>query len=356
MTLAVDVTVRRGVFEVAAVFEAKAGETLALLGPNGSGKTTLVSAIAGLLSPARGTIELAGEVLDGPDGDHVAPERRPIGVVFQDLLLFPHLSAEENVAFPLRARRAPRNEALARARASLERFGLVRRAAARPRDLSGGEAQRVALARALVAEPALLLLDEPFSALDVAARARARELVREELARFSGVRVLVTHDPVEASILADRLVLVEEGRVTQIGTPEEIRTAPRSRYAAELVGMNAFHGRLDAEADGIGRLAVEDGLVVVPWPEAFRGGPVIGLLKPADVTLSLEKPAGSARNVFRGHVTSVAVEADRARVRLATAPPLIADVTLGSVQRLGLHEGALVWASFKAVEVEVLPA
>jgi molybdate transport system ATP-binding protein len=359
MSLAVDVTVRRGGFEVAAAFEAPAGATVALLGPNGSGKTTLVSAIAGLLSPAGGTIQLDGELLDQPNGDHVASERRPIGVVFQDLLLFPHLSAEENVAFPLRARGTPRNVALARARALLERFGLVRRAAARPRDLSGGEAQRVALARALVAEPALLLLDEPLSALDVGARARARELVRDELARFPGVRVLVTHDPVEASILADRLVLVEDGRVTQIGTPEEIRTAPRSRYAAELVGMNAFHGRGGGgrgRRGGAGRLAVEDGLVVVPWPEAFGGGPVIGLLKPADVTLSLEKPAGSARNVFHGHVTSVAVEADRARVRLATAPPLIADVTLGSVHRLGLREGALVWASFKAVEVDVLPA
>ena len=356
MSLAVDVTVRRGGFEVAAAFEAGAGETVALLGPNGSGKTTLVSAIAGLVPPERGVVRLDGQVLDGPDRDHVAPDRRPIGVVFQELLLFPHLSAEENVAFPLRARGAPRNEALARARAVLERFGLVARAAARPRDLSGGEAQRVALARALVAEPALLLLDEPLSALDVSARARARELIREELGRFPGVRVLVTHDPVEASILADRLVLVEEGRVTQIGTPEEIRTAPRSRYAAELVGMNAFHGVLDGEADGIGRLSVDDGEVVVPWPERFGGGPVIGLLKPADVTLSLERPAGSARNVFQGRVTSIAVEADRARVRLASAPALIADVTLGSVQRLGLREGALVWASFKAVEVEVLPA
>ena len=356
MSLAVDVTVRRGGFEAAAAFEAKAGETVAILGPNGSGKSTVVSAIAGLLPPQRGSILLDGAALDGPNGHHVPPDRRPIGVVLQDLLLFPHLSAEENVAFPLRARGAPRTEALTRARVLLERFGLVGRATARPPDLSGGEAQRVALARALIAEPALLLLDEPLSALDVSARARARELIREELTRFPGIRVLVTHDPVEASILADRLVLVEDGRVTQIGTPEEIRTAPRSRYAAELVGMNAFHGRLDREADGIGRLVVEDGEVVVPWPESFGGGAVIGLLKPADVTLSLERPAGSARNVFQGRVTSVAVEADRARVRLATAPALIADVTLGSAQRLALGEGTVVWASFKAVEVEVLPA
>jgi molybdate transport system ATP-binding protein len=250
----------------------------------------------------------------------------------------------------------PPSEARARARSLLERFGLVARAEARPPDLSGGEAQRVALARALVAEPALLLLDEPLSALDVGARARARELVREELARFAGVRVIVTHDPVEASMLADRLVLVEGGRVTQVGTPAEIRDVPRSRYAAELVGTNAFHGRLESVEDGVGRLATEGGEVVVAWPDEPATGEVIGLLKPAAVTISLEHPAGSARNVFQGQVTSVAIEGDRARVRVASRPPIVAEVTLGSVQRLGLREGTLVWASFKAVEVQVVPS
>jgi molybdate transport system ATP-binding protein len=355
VTLSVDIGVRRGEFEVRAAFGAEAGETVALLGPNGSGKTTLVLAIAGLLPPDEGTIALGGEVLDG-GGGHVPPEHRPIGVVFQDLLLFPHLSAVENVAFGLRARGTDAVEARTRARGALERLGLGERADARPRDLSGGEAQRVALARSMIGEPALLLLDEPLSALDVGTRVRVRELVREHLRGFPGVRVVVTHDPVEASALADRLVVLEGGRVTQIGSPEEIRAAPRSRYAADFVGVNAFHGRIERLKDGAGRLAAGGGSeVVVPWPENFAGGHVIALLRPADVTLSLEAPRGSARNVFEGPVTWVAVEDQRARVRVASAPPLVAEVTLGSIERLGLREGVHVWASFKAMEVQVLP-
>jgi len=347
MSLVVDVAARRGGF----------GETVALLGPNGAGKSTLVASIAGLRPPAGGTIVLDDSVLDDASGNvHVPPERRPVGVVFQDLLLFPHLSALENVAFSLRAHGIPKVDARDRATRLLGRLGVAGRAGARPRDLSGGEAQRVALARALVAEPELLLLDEPLSALDVGARARLRDLIRGEFARFPGVRVLVTHDPVEASTLADRLVLLEEGRVTQVGTPEEIRSSPRSRYAADLVGVNAFRGRLEPFEEGAGRLTSEDGEVIVPWPEGFEAGEVIGLLRPADVTLSLEPPVGSARNVLRGRVTSVAVEGERARVRLATAPPIVAEVTLGSIERLGLREGVIVWASFKAVEVQVLPS
>ncbi|HEU4354197.1 MAG TPA: ABC transporter ATP-binding protein, partial [Actinomycetota bacterium] len=234
MTLAVDVTTRRGGFEVRAAFEAAAGETLALLGPNGSGKSTLVATIAGLTRPVSGSIVLDGRTLDdAPTGIYVPPERRPIGVVFQDRLLFPHLSALENAAFPLRAKGTPRTASHHRATELLDRLGVGHRARARPRDLSGGEAQRVALARALAAEPTLLLLDEPLSALDVGSRAHVRDLLAEELRRFPGVRILVTHDPVEASTLSDRLVILEDGVITQIGTPEEIRTAPRSRYAAD---------------------------------------------------------------------------------------------------------------------------
>jgi molybdate transport system ATP-binding protein len=353
VSLEVDVTVRRGDFTVRAAFGGEAGETVALLGPNGSGKSTLVSAIAGLAPTVEGRIALDGVELDA-NGTHVPPERRPIGVVFQDLLLFPHLSAVDNVAFPLRARGVARDEANARSAVLLSRLGAGARADARPRDLSGGEAQRVALARALIAEPTLLLLDEPLSALDVGARARVRDLIREELARFDGVRIVVTHDPVEAATLADRLVLLEEGRVTQSGSPDDIRTSPRSRYAADLVGLNAFSGRLEPLEDGAARLVTEEGEVVVPWADGTDGVEVMALLRPIDVTLSPEPPTGSARNVFGGPVTSVAVESDRARVRLGTTPPLVAEVTLGSVENLGLREGTRVWASFKAVEVQVV--
>src|SRR6185503_6315951 len=152
----------------------------------------------------------------------------------------------------------------------------------------------------------------------------------------------------------DRLVLLEGGRVTQIGTPEDIRTAPRSRYAAALVGVNAFHGLLESAEGGAGKLATDEGDIVVPWPDGIEPGEVIGLLRPSDVTLSLEPPTGSARNVFRGRITSVAIEGERARVRIATTPPLVAEVTLGSVERLGLREGEPIWASFKAVEVQIV--
>jgi len=215
MTLDVDVTVRRDGFEVRAAFTAEAGETIALLGPNGAGKTTVVAALAGLLPPRSGTIRLFDRVLDDAgSGIHVPAEDRPVAVAFQDLLLFPHLSAVENVAFPLRARGLSRRKAMARADRLLGRLGVAHRAGAKPGSLSGGEAQRVALARALVAEPSLLLLDEPMSSLDARARGEIRPLVRQVLEAFPGVRVLVTHDPVEALTLADRMVILAEGRVS----------------------------------------------------------------------------------------------------------------------------------------------
>jgi molybdate transport system ATP-binding protein len=357
MSLDADVLVRNGTFEVEARLSIDAGSTVALLGPNGSGKSTLVSCLAGLLSPERGTVSLDGDVLDDAVADlHVSPELRPVGVVFQGLLLFPHLSAVENVAFPLRARGVGRHEARAKALDLLERLGVGHRAAARPAQLSGGEAQRIALARAIVHEPRLLLLDEPLSALDVQARSEIRSVLGRTLDEFPGVRVLVTHDPVEAMTMADRMVLLEAGRVTQEGTPEEIRTGPRSAYAADLVGVNLFAGRLVPLEEGAGLLETPQGGVVVAWPASATGptGGVLGLLRPSDVSLFRSRPEGSARNVLEGPITSLTHEGERVRVRLGSSPPVVAEITLGSMDRMGLTEGVSVWASFKAVEVEVV--
>ena len=353
MTLDVDVRVRRGTFDVAAAFDATPGSTVALLGPNGSGKSTIVLALAGLQDDVTGRVEL-----DGTDITHLPPERRPVGVVFQDLRLFPHLSSLENAAFPLRARGISKGEARARAAELLDRLDFPRpRWDAKPRDLSGGEMQRVALARALITEPRLLLLDEPTSALDVRARAQIRPLIRETLEAFPGVRVLVTHDPVEAMTMADELVVIEEGRVSQAGTAADLRDTPRSSYVAELVGVNLFAGRLEPLDPGAGRLVTADGDLIVAWPADVEAEPVEGALatlRPADVVVHTAAPeAGSARNVLHGTISAVLVEGERARVRIAAAPPIVAEVTLGSVERLGLREGLDVWASFKAVELRL---
>jgi molybdate transport system ATP-binding protein len=354
MTLSVDIRVRRGDFEVSAAFDAAAGTTVALLGPNGGGKSSIVLTLAGLQDDVTGRVGL-----DGVDLSGTPAERRPVGVVFQDLRLFPHLSAVENVAFPLRAHGTAKAEAHARSAQLLDRLGLPgERRGAKPRDLSGGEAQRVALARALIAEPRLLLLDEPTSALDVRARSQLRPLIRETLTAFAGVRVLVTHDPVEAMTMATHLIVLENGCVTQTGTPADLRDAPRSPYVAELVGLNLYAGRLEPLEPGAGRLVTEHGDLVVAWPAGVPAeAPIqdaIATLRPVDVVLHTSAPeGGSARNVVRGTIEAVVIEGDRARVRLAGAPPVVAEVTMGSVERLGLREGIDVWASFKAVELQL---
>jgi molybdate transport system ATP-binding protein len=352
MSLEVDVRAHAGSFEVEAAIDVADG-TVALLGPNGAGKSTVVSVLAGLVPADAGTVVLDGRTLDDPaNGVHVMAERRGVGVVFQDRLLFPHLSALDNVAFPLRAAGGRRAESRARAAERLARLAPAVRSEARPSELSGGEQQRVALARALITEPRLLLLDEPLTALDVAARADVRSLLREVLASFEGVSVLVTHDPVEALTLADRVVVLEEGRVTQTGTPEELRRTPRTRYTAALVGTNLFRGRVTPLEPGVGRLVTGDGEVVVPWTGP-DGGEAVATLSPTVVSLHLRAPEGSPRNVVEGRVEEVAIDGDRARIRVDGRPPVVAEITAGSVDRLGLREGDHVWASFKTVELHV---
>ena len=278
-------------------------------------------------------------------------------MAFQDGVLFPHLSVLENVAFPVRARGARSRAARAHALDLLGRLAPGIDPGAKPGALSGGERQRVALARALAGAPRVLVLDEPLSAVDVSARAELRALLRRTLRDFAGPRLLVTHDPVEAMTLADRVVVLEDGRITQTGTPEEIRDAPRTRYAADLVGMNLFAGRLTPLEAGAGALETADGVVTVPWPDGVAVDPlddVLATLGPADVSLHAARPEGSARNVVQGVVEEVAILGDRARVRLDSSPRLVAEITTGSAGRMAIQTGTLVWASFKAVEVHLM--
>jgi molybdate transport system ATP-binding protein len=350
VSLEAHIKLRLGALDLDAEIAVADGEVVAIVGPNGSGKTSVMRALAGLVPLSGGRIVLDGEVLeDSAQELRVPPERRPVGFVFQDYLLFPHLSALENVAFGLRCRGMPRSQARDRAREWLNRMGLASHVAARPRALSGGQAQRVALARALATAPRLLLLDEPTAALDAGAKVELRREIRRHLATFQGTRLLVTHDPLEAATLADRLVVLEAGRVVQSGTPVEVSERPRSQYVAELVGINLLRGR----ADGYRVVLASGGSLVVATQAR---GEVFAVVHPRAVALHARRPEGSARNVWHEKVMSLDLEGSRVRVRMDGEVPLVGEVTPAAVADLGLAEGEPVWASVKATEVNVYPA
>ncbi|MCA1844602.1 MAG: ABC transporter ATP-binding protein [Actinobacteria bacterium] len=351
VTLDADVHVEVDGFSLDVALTAEAGTTVGVLGPNGAGKTTLLRVLAGLVALSAGRVRVGRHTLDEPaTGTYVPPERRLVGVVFQDRLLFPHLSALDNVAFGLRCRGLSRAEARRRAAGGLEGVGLARRAGALPGRLSGGEARRVALARALVVRPRLLLLDEPLAGLDVATRAEVRRDLRRHLAGFDGVRLLVTHDPLEAYALADSLAVIEHGRVVQVGPPAELVARPRSSYVARLAGTNLFRGTAAAgdhvEIEGGGRLAAAT---------PVRGA-VLATVHPRAVALSRRRPEGSPRNVWPGRVEALEALDDRCRIRVGGRPPVVAEITRDAVHELALREGDDVWVSVKATEVDVYPA
>jgi molybdate transport system ATP-binding protein len=350
VSLRAGVRVEYGSFTLDVDLAVAAGEVVAVLGPNGAGKSTLLGALAGLVPLAAGRVELDGRVLDDrAAGVFVPPEQRRIGVVFQDYLLFPHLSALDNVAFGLRSRGRSRAAARAAATAWLARIGLAEQAAARPAQLSGGQAQRVALARALAVEPALLLLDEPLAALDVRTRAETRRVLRARLAEFTGVKLLVTHDPLEAIALGERLVVIEDGRIVQAGTPAEVTARPRSPWVADLVGVNLFRG--EAAGDHVA-LAGGASLVV---PGAGRGA-VFAVVHPRAVALHRVRPEGTPRNVWAARVDSLDDEGTRVRVRTTGPLTMVAEVTPAAVAALALDQGSEVWVSVKATEISTYPA
>ena len=346
MTLHADVHLERDDFALEASFEVAAGETLALVGPNGAGKSSLLMALAGLLRLAHGRIVLGGRVLDDAAGVFLAPEERELGCLFQDPLLFGHLSVRENVAYGLRSRGRSRAEARRRAEHWLERVGLAPGLhGARPAELSGGQARRAALARALASEPRALLFDEPLAAVDATARIVLRRELREHLATFEGPRIVVVHDITDALALAERIGVLEQGRLVQSGTPRELVGRPRSRYVADLIGVNGYEGRC---RDGV--VAIGEAELTVASGDA---GEVLVTFHPRSVSLYRERPSGSPRNVWPAPVLGVEPLFDRARVRLGGKLPLVAEVTPASVDELRLERGGEVWVAVKATEIQV---
>ena len=346
--LRADLRLGVGDFALDVSMSVDAGTTVALLGPNGAGKTSVLHALAGLRRIDSGCVELGAAVLDDPaKGVFVPPEGRRVGVVFQDLALFPHLSAIDNVAFGLRAR--GRRDAKQEAASWLERLGLADCASRRPRELSGGQAQRIALARALVTDPDLVLLDEPLSALDVSTRAESRRFIRRHLDEHGGARIVVTHDPVEAAALATRIVVMEGGRIVQSGTPAEIAARPRSRYVADLAGVNLLRGVGEGAV-----VRVAGGFALTTAEPA--SGEVLAVIHPRAVALHTSEPEGTPRNVWRSTVTGLDVEGERVRVELGAPLAVTAEITAAARRGLGIAAGQGVWASVKATEISVYPA
>ena len=348
MTLAADVALSLGSLHVEVQLEI-GDEVVAVVGPNGAGKTTLLRALAGLIPLDRGTVVIDGRTVEDARAKvRIPPEERHVGFVFQDHLLFANLNAVENVAFGLRARHVPRGEARRRALEWLERVGLGTVATLRARQLSGGQAQRVALARALVTEPAVLLLDEPLAAVDASARAELRHVLRQELGRSPGSRILVTHDPIEAAALADQLVVLEAGRITQHGPLADVTARPKSPWVATMVGLNLLSGVADGTA-----VALPGGEHLVA--PGTNHGPVFAAFRPNAVTLHRTRPDGSARNIWPGTATELFAAGDRARIRIDGPVPLIAEVTAAAVADLHLAAGGPIWAALKATEIDVYP-
>ena len=351
MTLSLAGRARAGELGLDVALTVEDGETVAVVGPNGAGKTTLLRVLCGLLPLEAGEVALDGRVLDAPaDGRFVETEARSIGVVFQDLLLFDTLDVADNVGFGLRAGGLRRPDARAQAVAWLERVGLAARADSCVRDLSGGEAQRVALARALAPRPRALLLDEPLAALDAERRATVRRQLREHLADHAGPCVLVTHDPLDAAVLADRVVVLEAGRITDSGSLADLVASPRTAWAADLAGTNL----LPAVARGTMLELPGGGAVMAAEPPG--DGPVLVAIRPSAVSLHRHRPEGSPRNVWEANVDSVEGYGERVRVRLESPVPLVAEVTAASVAELRLVPGLDVWVSVKATEVVAYPA
>ncbi|HEY5424124.1 MAG TPA: ABC transporter ATP-binding protein [Ilumatobacteraceae bacterium] len=347
MSLAAEVGLRMGTLDLDVEIDVKPGEVLAILGPNGSGKTTLLRALAGLLPIDAGRIVLDDEVLDDPGANLFVPaEQRPVGVVFQDYLLFGHLSVIENIAFGLRARGSSKAEARVRAAQWLERVGLGDVGLQRPRTLSGGQAQRVALARALATDPRLLLLDEPLAALDAGTRGGVRRDLRRHLDSFDGMRVLVTHDPIDAYALADRVAILDAGRVVQIGSLSQVAAHPRSRYVADLVGTNLVVGDV---VDGV--LTTDHGArVVIADAEPGRSFAVI---RPQAIALSHVPPSDtSARNVWEGTLGDIDRLGERIRVGIDGPLAITAEITSSALESMQLRPGDTVYAAVKATDIE----
>jgi molybdate transport system ATP-binding protein len=352
-------------------FSVSAGEVLAVLGPNGAGKSTALHVIAGLVHPDAGQVRLGDRVLtDTARGVNVATHDRRVGLLLQDPLLFPHLSVAANVAFGPQSRHGisrlfARSKDKARSRKKalrwLREVDAEQFADRRPRQLSGGQAQRVAIARALAAEPAVLLLDEPLRGLDVAAAAAIRAVLRSVVTRSGCAVILITHDLLDVFTLADRVLVLESGKIAEIGPVADVLTAPRSHFGARIAGVNLVTGTIGPD----GSLHARSGVHWhgIPAPELAEslteGHDAVAVFAPTAVAVYRDEPHGSPRNTVEQTVAELDARGAAVLVRGPEqpdgAPGLAAEITVEAAAELRLTPGDRVWFSVKSLEVALYP-
>ena len=333
------VVLQRGDLNLDVELSVQRGETVAIMGPNGAGKTTLLYALLGWIPIQSGWVLVDNDIFEAPGQDEVTPTReRELGMVFQDGLLFPHLKVIENIRFGTN-----KDDDLLDLLQTLEIFPLLKKY---PSELSAGETQRVALARTLAAHPKMVLLDEPLALLDLSARSNARNMIQTALQQSLAGALLVTHDPADAFALAQRVLILEGGRVTQFGTPDQIRAKPKSRWVADLMGWNVFYGVGQGSSVGL-----ESGIEFAT-AEANLSGKAMVMISPSSVALFVERPSGSPRNSWLCRIRRVEYLDGLARVSLFGPLDIYADITLAAASELDLTPGREFWVTVQATEIQ----
>ncbi|MBN2026082.1 MAG: ATP-binding cassette domain-containing protein [Actinobacteria bacterium] len=321
------------------------GDYLIVLGPTGAGKTILLETMAGIYSPDEGRI-----FLDEQEITDIPPRKRNIGMVYQDYMLFPHLKVEANIRFGLKSRKVDKTEARRRTRELAELFNISHLLHRYPGTLSGGEQQRVAIARALIVEPKVLLLDEPLSALDASTRTKLREELKRIHSMTDTIMVHVTHSFDEAFLLGNRMAIMNEGRIVQVGETGEVFRKPNSRFVADFVGTtNIFQGR-STRQNGISWVSIDD--IKVASAVAAEGN-VYTTVRPESILVSLHPMESSARNNFKGRIENICDEGGIVKIEVDVGIPFISTITRRSYTDMELYPGKEVYITFKATDVHL---
>jgi len=326
-------------------FRVDEGETLVILGPTGAGKTVLLELIAGFRSPKKGSM-----FINESEITHLPPEKREIGMLYQDYLLFPHLDVFDNIAYGLKTKNLRSSEIGRRVQEIAERLGIHELLERRPKKLSGGEQQRVALARTLAIDPKILLLDEPFSAVDPNTRESLMRELRKILEEDSMPVVYVTHDQIEAMEMADRIGVMNEGEIVQLDYPERVFSAPKSEFVANFVGVrNIYRGRAE-RVDGSTAVNI-DGTRI--YSSVVSEGAVHVTIRPEDIIVSRERISSSARNSLKGKVVAIVEKGPLIYVTVYCGMELTSAITRESLKDMQIMIDDEIFMTFKAQNVNL---